>query len=157
MSFQIKDTDYIIGIWYCHTNDKSVSGSRNCEMDVLCQVWRQSPESPWKSIHRYRYYNDTKIHESDDDKTWYEGSFGVPDGYMPEEEMLKRMNSVFDKLGILFKKKPDFIEIRDMGSKFADIVSAAAKPWMHIKKVSKEDNPEEYERLTQLNKQNDHG
>jgi hypothetical protein len=59
--------DNIVAIWFMPTAD---------QQDWLCAISEIEPDKKYKIVYRFRYHVDEKNpFESDDRKSWYEGSF----------------------------------------------------------------------------------
>lgn len=59
--------------------------------DVMAAVWKDSDADHWEAAYRFRYYNDSKVFDSTDEKRWYSVQFPKE---MNEPQVLRSFGSV---------------------------------------------------------------
>ena len=82
-------------------------------MNVLVLLWRKLPNGNWTLNYRFRYYNDDKIHDSQDIKNRYTAEFPESNN-LSENQILEKVQLIIDgfKTEVLLDKfKLDITEI----------------------------------------------
>jgi hypothetical protein len=118
---KIDQDDYIIGIWF---------GELNGVHNVMSTVKRsKEPGYDWFGEARLRMFNDDKIDDSTDTKSFWE--LRIKD--QTEEQVIAKMNELFTAMKEKnFVDYYEYIPVNGDGEKFMFIV--AMQPWSHIKR-----------------------
>ena len=76
----------LVGLWYMQTTE---------EQDWLLGIREVEPDKKYEVVYRFRYYEDESVFNSDDRKSWYEGTVSDTrkNVIIKIREMAKIMNS----------------------------------------------------------------
>jgi hypothetical protein len=126
MSIRITPENYYVGFW-------SFALPENTGNFLAC-AWRQPDESTtWHFQYRFRYYRDSKVFESDDERHWWEGTAKNKTQEQFEADFTRCMNQIALKAGAIV----DFYAVRCCGAEMMDKLPAAPPPWMHVREMKK--------------------
>jgi hypothetical protein len=115
---QLKKENYILGVWYAEKHGLG---------NWICTVKKGAEPNSWEGEYRFRYYRDTSIFESKDERNFY--NFTVCD--LTEEQMKKKTDLFFEEIKKKYSSFNDYLEVRGDVTKMVEVSKNTS--WMHIK------------------------
>ncbi|HEX9640570.1 MAG TPA: hypothetical protein VGB13_04580 [Candidatus Krumholzibacteria bacterium] len=100
--------------------------SGDADGDVLGAVYRDEGESAWRFWYRFRWYRDARVFESEDQKTFYEGTASADLG-----ETLTAMRAA---LGVLVARGPFEEIVVDSADPEIVITLLGEQPWATVER-----------------------
>lgn len=82
----LQEGRYFAAFWFVNSADKS--------RDWLAALWKDEG-GDWCGAYRFRYYNDDKLVDSSDEKSWY--AITIP-GETPENIAMRGLNVIADMI-----------------------------------------------------------
>jgi hypothetical protein len=129
---EIKDTDYILGVWF----------SESKRGNIMVTV-KKDIDTGWECECRLRQYVDEKVFDSDDKKTVYNIAF---DNKFTDEQVIEKISRLYKtKFLVLFPDNYEFVEIKGGMDKF--IYEIAKQGWSSIKRMDKAEYESKYGKL----------
>jgi hypothetical protein len=129
---EIKDTDYILGVWF----------SESKRGNIMVTV-KKDIDTGWECECRLRQYVDEKVFDSDDKKTVYNIAF---DNKFTDEQVIEKISRLYKtKFLVLFPDNYEFVEIRGGADKF--MFELAKRDWSNIKRMDKAEYESKYGKL----------
>lgn len=128
MSIEITPENYYIGMWFMELPDR-IGNWMAC-------AWRPKDKpGPWTLRWRFRYYEDEKIFDSEDRRSWY--TMEIKDA--TEEKVVESLEYVATMMCGVTGTTLTFWEIRGDGDKAMDKMKTHPPPWMHAQHMSEEE------------------
>lgn len=126
MTIELNEKSYIVGMWFAANEE---TGG-----DWLACVVR-NPENPktYKGWYRFRYIRDSKIFDSEDEKSWYHFETGESED---DESIIKSMDKTHLFISMKYPKKDRVIIQGDLNKLFE---LTKGKSWMHLKEVKSDE------------------
>jgi len=118
---EFKPTNYFIGFWFVGGKDQ----------DWFACVYRETGQSDWHLVHRFRYHSDASTDPFDDkDKKSYHAA--TLDGKAKDEkQIIQDVDKVAAVIGMRFDAKPEFVDVHGDGDRA--LFRLAMQPWAHVK------------------------
>lgn len=122
---EINKDDYIIAVWFVSFR----------QYDWMCTV-KRSENGGYEGEHRFRYYVDDKVHDSDDEKTFHQFSM---ENKISESEVIDRVRNVAKSVIVVASEDAlinDEVPIGGGSEKFFEELSK--RDWASITVIRKE-------------------
>lgn len=84
---ELKDSTYLLAIWFVSWR----------EANWMCAVYRHAPEDDWTVRYRFRYFEDERVFDSDDRRSWYAGT--LPSS-MTEDMLIAKFDMFASVVGL---------------------------------------------------------
>lgn len=123
---EIKKGRYFKAYWFVGCEDR----------DLLAAMFRD-PEGPWKLLYRFRYYEDDKVFDSKDRKSWT--GFETKDGVGTDVvKMVACMDFVAALTEKTFNGKLYKVDL-DTDDHEKIICAMSKQPWFHVREATPEE------------------
>ncbi len=86
---EIKEGNYLSRIWFFYKPD--------AKFDVIAVLHRQLPDGAWNFSYRFRHYEDDKVFDSKDSKSYYTAT--LP-GSKSETKAIRSLGPIINKLKV---------------------------------------------------------
>ena len=131
---ELKEGWYYSAVWFIDAG--------HIGQDVMGMIWKEGPkdsDEPWKLSYRFRYYNDDKVFESKDEKSWHNASCKAN---TLEEELVSVTKKSFQHLADEMGGKFTWNTIR--GDHMAAFVAITGEECTHVKQFKTKEEADEY-------------
>ena len=129
MPILFTDNAYFVAVWYFYAD---ATAPLEDQFDWLAALWRNLPPgSPWHLQSRMRRYNDTRYHDSADQKTWYDAT--LP-GTASEAEALVKSTFMAETLQRATGTRLMEIPLQCDGATALERMLEMQLDWLHVVK-----------------------
>lgn len=120
----IKDGDYIVGLWFVTIppHSKHPRGG-----DWMASLVRKKGETEFRFEYRFRWYVDERIFDHEDETNWY--CYSVPD---TEDEAVWNIQLAAGNLAKSAKGTVEFMPVRGGFKEFYAEASSGKYKWLHL-------------------------
>lgn len=119
VTLEIEKGNYISRIWF----------TAGCGMDIFACLSRRLPDGQWRFAYRFRYYEDSQAHDSEDRKSVYEA--WLPETYT-EDQVVERLDSALAVVALAIPEARLDVTLIQTDEPEAVACLMRGKPYWHV-------------------------